>query len=89
MRIPNKIRGIRFGRHGDENLSVVIADGVVTVNGISWRFELILAPIAEGNWQLVHLSGSKLPPFRQGGGTIDFEDFTVVKMTFLIEVVVD
>ena len=75
MRIPYEIKGLRFGRHGEENLSVAIAHGNVTANGISWKFELILAPIAEGKWRLVHLAsltGGFTPPvlhdkhFRQG-----------------------
>lgn len=35
------------------------------------------------------LSGRKLTPLDQRSGAIEFEDFTVEKMTFLIEVVMD
>jgi hypothetical protein len=65
MKIPYKIKGLRFGRHGADDLSVAIARGNVIVNGISWKFELILAPIAKGEWRLVHLAsvtGGFTPP---------------------------
>ena len=35
------------------------------------------------------ISGRKLTPLRQGGGTIEFEVFAIVKMAFLIEMIVD
>ena len=35
------------------------------------------------------ISGRKLTPLRQGGGTIEFEVFAIVKMTFPIEMIVD
>ena len=43
------------------------------MKAIGWRF----------------LSGAQLPPLGKGSGAIEFEVFSVVKMAFLVEVIVD
>ncbi len=63
--IHYEIKALRFGRHGKSNLSVAIARGDATVNGAVSRFELILKPITDGQWQLVQLgwhTDSSPPP---------------------------
>ena len=65
MKMHYEIRGLCFGRHGDDDLPVAIAHGGITVNCISWRFRLILAPIAEGEWRFVHLASPQPPVLRE------------------------
>ncbi len=54
-KIHYEIKGIRFGRHGDSCLAVAITRGNATLNGVLFNFELILAPISDGQWRLVNL----------------------------------
>lgn len=56
--IHYEIKALRFGRHGDDNVTVAIARGDANVDGDAFRFELALAPIADGQWRLVDLSWS-------------------------------
>ncbi len=53
--IHYELKGLRFGRHEEGDLPVAIARGDATVDGVVSKFELILAPIADGQWQLVNL----------------------------------
>ena len=63
--IHYEIKALRFSRYGEDGFSVAIARGDATVNGVVSRFELILAPIADGQWRLVNLgwlTNSPPPP---------------------------
>jgi hypothetical protein len=63
--IHYEIKALRFGRHGKDGLSVAIVRGDATVNGVVSRFELILTPIADGQWRYVNLgwlTSSPPPP---------------------------
>ena len=60
--IHYEVKGFRFGHHGEDNLSVAIARGDATVDGDVSRFELMLAPIADGQWRLVNLGWDGPPP---------------------------
>lgn len=53
--IHYEIKALQFGRHGEDGLSVAIARGDATVNEVVSRFELVLGPIADGQWRLVKL----------------------------------
>jgi hypothetical protein len=53
--IHYEIKGLRFGKHGEDNISVAIVRGDAIVNGEMSRFELILLPISDGLWKLVNL----------------------------------
>jgi len=53
--IHYEIRALRFGHHGEDDLSVAIARGDATVDEDAWRFELVLTPVADGQWRLVNL----------------------------------
>ena len=55
-KIHYEIKGLRFGRHGENNIFVAIVRGDATVNEIVSRFELTLEAIADGQWRLVNLS---------------------------------
>ncbi len=60
--IHYEIKGLRFGRHGEDHLSVAIARGDATVNRVVSNFELMLAPISDGQWRLVNLGWRNRPP---------------------------
>jgi len=63
--IHYEIKGLRFGRHGEDNTSVAIARGDAIVSGAVSGFELILSPISDGQWKLVNLgwhTDGSLPP---------------------------
>ena len=50
-----QIRGLRFGRYGENSLWVAIARGDAAIDGVVSRFDLVLEPVVDGQWKLVHL----------------------------------
>lgn len=60
--IHYEIKGVRFDRHGADRTSVSVARGVANVEGNTFRFELVLAPTADGQWSLVSLGWDSSQP---------------------------
>ncbi|MDR4485706.1 MAG: hypothetical protein R3B95_21360 [Nitrospirales bacterium] len=64
LNIHSEIKGLRFDKYGEDNLTVAIGWGDATVNGVVWKFELILQPTVDGEWQSVRLNWADItrPP---------------------------
>ncbi len=50
-----EINGIRFDSYGPNNTSVAVARGNVRLNGLISKFELVVAPVDDGQWCIVNL----------------------------------
>lgn len=62
LSIQYEIREIGFDQFGDDQVAVAVARGKAAVLNHHYEFEMVVSPIEDGQWRLVHMGWRSLPP---------------------------